>query len=96
MIAIGPKAQAILQNWIDRLGDDATHSIFSPRFSERDPTRWSETASGEKPPAKRSRCKKTRKANDTYSKSRSTLVFVEHATNSSSPVGRRINFATTG
>lgn len=66
MIAIGPKAQAIVRKWIARLGENAAHPIFSPRFSERNPTRWSKPASGDKPPTKRSRSKKTRKANERY------------------------------
>jgi integrase len=69
VIAIGPKAQVILQKWIDRLEEDAAHAIFSPRFSERNPTRWCKPDRGDKPPAKRSRSNRmTRKGSETYSK----------------------------
>lgn len=68
VIAIGPRAQAILKKWIGLAGEDATRTIFSPRFSVRNPTRWCKPASGGKPSTNRSRSKKTRKTNETYSK----------------------------
>ena len=68
VIAIGPKAQAILKKWIGLLEEDATRTIFSPRFSVRNPTRWCKPVNGDQPSTKRSRSKKIRKTNETYSK----------------------------
>lgn len=65
VIVIGPKAQAILQRWIDRVDGDVGRTLFSPTFSERQPTRWSK---GGVVAASRRRTKKQRKTAETYSK----------------------------
>lgn len=67
VIAIGPKAQAVIQKWIDRLEGDDKRTIFSPRFSQRDPTRWCRRSDEQPQQPRRRKPRKPRKTTETYS-----------------------------
>jgi integrase len=64
VIAIGPKAQAILTPWLARLSRTPESHVFSPKFSARRATGGSKRATSETPLVR----VKQRRVNDVYSK----------------------------